>query len=120
MLAKVAAAAPLPSCEALLRQVMGMPGLVASVVEALRYLPTMAFDVMTFVLLRHMASPRKKLKARGQPRGSSAGEARWAGLKGRTVLCCAALRWPHPAPEPGQRARLRVPTWNVWLSLPSS
>lgn len=43
-------------------QVMGMPGMVASVAESLRYITPMAVDVMLFVILRQLASPKKKLK----------------------------------------------------------
>lgn len=43
-------------------QVMGMPGMVTSIVESLKYLTPMAFDVMTFAVLKQLASPKKKLK----------------------------------------------------------
>ncbi len=41
-----------------------MPGMVTSIVESLKYLTPMAFDVMTFAVLRQLASPKKKLKVR--------------------------------------------------------
>lgn len=44
---------------------MGMPGMVTSIVESLKYLTPMAFDVMTFAILKQLASPKKKLKASG-------------------------------------------------------
>ena len=46
----VAPTSPHPCC----RQVMGMPGMVTSIVESLKYLTPMAFDVMTFVILRQV------------------------------------------------------------------
>ncbi len=39
-----------------------MPGMVTSIVESLKYLTPMAFDVMTFAVLKQLASPKKKLK----------------------------------------------------------
>lgn len=65
MLAKIMHANPLAVAEQLLRQVMGMPGMVASIVESLKYLTPMAFDVLTFAILKQFASPRKKLKDDG-------------------------------------------------------
>ncbi|KAL4451471.1 hypothetical protein ABPG75_007133 [Micractinium tetrahymenae] len=65
MLAKIMHAAPLAVAEQLIRQVMGMPGMVTSIVESLKYLTPMAFDVMTFAVLRQLASPKKKLKDDG-------------------------------------------------------
>ena len=43
-------------------QVMGMPGMVISTVESLVYLTPMAYDVVTFAILKQLASPKKKLK----------------------------------------------------------
>lgn len=54
-------------------QVMGMPGMVTSIVESLKYLTPMAFDVMTFAILKQLASPKKKLKARRAGRGGCVG-----------------------------------------------
>ena len=48
-------------------QVMGMPGMVTSIVESLKYITPMAFDVMTFAVLKQLASPKKKLKVGGLP-----------------------------------------------------
>ena len=45
-------------------QVMGMPGMVTSVAESLRYITPMAVDVMVFAVLKQLGSPKKKLKAR--------------------------------------------------------
>ena len=56
--------APLP-------QVMGMPGMVGSIVESLRYITPFAIDVMLFVIIKQLASPKKKLKV-----GAAAG---WRG-----------------------------------------
>lgn len=39
-----------------------MPGMVTSIVESLKYLTPMAFDVMTYAVLKQLASPKKKLK----------------------------------------------------------
>ena len=39
-----------------------MPGMVTSIVESLKYLTPMAFDVMSFAVLKQLASPKKKLK----------------------------------------------------------
>ena len=52
-----------PACSSL--QVMGMPGMVISTVESLVFLTPMAYDVMTFAILKQLASPKKKLKVRG-------------------------------------------------------
>jgi hypothetical protein len=43
-------------------QVMGMPGMVTSIVESLKYLTPFAFDVLTFGVLKQLASPKKKVK----------------------------------------------------------
>eukprot|EP00887_Chlorella_sp_A99_P001761 scaffold19.g1761.t1 len=59
MLAKITHATPLAVSEQLIRQVMGMPGMVTSIVESLKYLTPAALDAMTFVILR------QKLKADG-------------------------------------------------------
>ncbi len=65
MLAKITHANPLAVAEQLLRQVMGMPGMVASISEALKYLTPLAFDVATFAILLQLASRRRKLKEDG-------------------------------------------------------
>ncbi len=65
MLAKITHANPLAVAEQLLRQVMGMPGMVASISEALKYLTPLAFDVATFAILCQLASRRRKLKEDG-------------------------------------------------------
>lgn len=65
MLAKIAHAAPLPVAEQLIRQVMGLPGMVTSVIEALGFLTPMTFDIMTFAILKTFASSRRKLKEDG-------------------------------------------------------
>jgi THO complex subunit 2 len=65
MLAKIAHANPLPVAEQLLRQVTGMPGMVRSIAASLAFLTPAAFDVLTFALLRALASPRRKLKEDG-------------------------------------------------------
>lgn len=65
MLAKITHANPLAVAEQLLRQVMGMPGMVASISEALKYLTPLAFDVATFAVLCQLASRRRKLKDDG-------------------------------------------------------
>jgi THO complex subunit 2 len=65
MLAKITHANPLAVAEQLLRQVMGMPGMVASISEALKYLIPLAFDVLTFAILCQLASRRRKLKEDG-------------------------------------------------------
>ncbi|GAB4813521.1 hypothetical protein N2152v2_000567, partial [Parachlorella kessleri] len=64
-LAKIMHAQPIAVCEQLLRQVMGMPGMVGSIVESLRYITPMAADVMVFAILKQLASPKKKLKGDG-------------------------------------------------------
>lgn len=46
-----------------------MPGMVTSIVESLKYLTPMAFDVMTFAILKQLASPKKKLKVSGAAGG---------------------------------------------------
>jgi len=65
MLAKITHANPLAVAEQLLRQVMGMPGMVASISEALKYLTPLTFDVATFAILCQLASRRRKLKEDG-------------------------------------------------------
>lgn len=65
MLAKITHANPLGVAEQLLRQVMGMPGMVASISEALRFLTPLAFDVATFAILCQLASRKRKLKEDG-------------------------------------------------------
>ena len=64
MLAKIMAANPLAVSEQLTRQVMSLQGMVASIVESFKFLTPMAFDVMTFTLLKQLASAKKKLKVR--------------------------------------------------------
>lgn len=52
-----------------------MPGMVTSIVEALKYLTPMAFDVMIHAVLAQLASPKKKLKVRAAGRvGLEGGE----------------------------------------------
>ena len=65
MLAKITHANPLAVSEQLLRQVMGMPGMVASISEALKFLTPLAFDVTTFAILCQLGSRRRKLKEDG-------------------------------------------------------
>lgn len=65
LLAKICHAAPLAVSEQLLRQVMGLPGMVNSIIEALGLVTPYTFDVMIFSILRTLASPRRKLKEDG-------------------------------------------------------
>lgn len=65
MLAKIMHASPMAVAQQLIRQVMGMPGMVASIIESLKYLTPMAFDVMTFAILQQLASSKRKLKEDG-------------------------------------------------------
>ena len=65
LLAKIAHANPFAVCRQLLRQVMGMPGMVASISESLKYLTPMAFDVLTFSIVRQLSSGKRKLKEDG-------------------------------------------------------
>lgn len=65
MLAKIMHANPLGVSEQLLRQVMGMPGMVISIHEALNFLTPLAFDVATFAIIRELASGKRKLKEDG-------------------------------------------------------
>ena len=65
LLAKVAHANPFVVCRQLLRQVMGMPGMVASISESLKYLTPMAFDVLTFSIVKQLSSGKRKLKDDG-------------------------------------------------------
>lgn len=59
-----------------------MPGMVTSIVESLKYLTPMAFDVMSFAVLKQLASPKKKLKVGGQRPGCCGSGAALA-LQGR-------------------------------------
>lgn len=65
MLAKIAHANPMAVSEQLLRQVMGMPGMVVSIAESLKFLTPVAFDVLTFAIVRQLASSKRKLKDDG-------------------------------------------------------
>ena len=65
MLAKIAHSSPFAVAEQLLRQVMGMPGMVLSISQALKFLTPLAFDVITFCIIRRLASPGRKLKEDG-------------------------------------------------------
>lgn len=87
-------------------QVMGMPGMVTSIVESLKYLTPMAFDVMTFAVLKQLASPKKKLKVRAQP--GAVAQAGWlgsdlstlparAGRAGLLTSCLAPAAHAHTA-----------------------
>ena len=65
LLAKVAHSNPFVVCRQLLRQVMGMPGMVASISESLKYLTPMTFDVLTFSIIKQLSSGKRKLKEDG-------------------------------------------------------
>ena len=65
LLAKVAHANPFVVCRQLLRQVMGMPGMVASISESLKYLTPMAFDVLTYSIVKQLSCGKRKLKEDG-------------------------------------------------------
>ena len=65
LLAKVSHANPFIVCKQLLRQVMGMPGMVVSVSESLKYLSPLMFDVLTFSILKQLSSGKRKLKDDG-------------------------------------------------------
>lgn len=65
MLAKIANANPLAVSQQLLRQVMGMPGMVISITEALKFMAPPAFDVTTYAIIAQLASGKKKLKEDG-------------------------------------------------------
>lgn len=78
-----------------------MPGMVTSIVESLKYLTPMAFDVMTFAVLRQLASPKKKLKVCGAPAqrtGSSGSRLRRPPFQAVCVVCATAgTQGPTPA-----------------------
>ena len=78
-------------------QVMGMPGMVTSIVESLKYLTPCAFDVMTYAILKQLASPKKKLKVR---RGPVCGGAR---------ACAAWSGWNWAGGQGGGGGGLRAP-----------
>ena len=65
MLGKIAHANPFAVSEQVIRQVMGMPGMVLSISQALNYLTPMAFDVLTFCVIKKLASSNRKLKEDG-------------------------------------------------------
>eukprot|EP00890_Picochlorum_soloecismus_P005818 jgi/Picsp_1/6237/NSC_03591-R1_tho complex subunit 2 len=65
LLAKISHANPLVVCKQLLRQVMGMPGMVLSIAESLKYLSPLTFDVMTFMILKQLSCGKRKLKEDG-------------------------------------------------------
>lgn len=65
LLAKISHACPFVVSTQLLRQVMGMPGMVLSISEALKYLTPLTFDVMTYSILKQLATGKKKLKDDG-------------------------------------------------------
>lgn len=65
LLGKISHANPFMVCRQLLRQVMGMPGMVASVSESLRYLTSMTFDVLTFTIVKQLSCGKRKLKDDG-------------------------------------------------------
>ena len=66
LLAKITHANPLIVCDQLLRQVMGMPGMVVSISEALSFLTPLTFDVLTFnILVQLTTKGRRKVKEDG-------------------------------------------------------
>lgn len=65
LLAKISHANPFVVCKQLLRQVMGMPGMVLSISESLKYLSPLTFDVMTFMILKQLSCGKRKLKEDG-------------------------------------------------------
>ena len=65
LLAKISHANPFVICRQLLRQVMGMPGMVLSISESLKYLTPLTFDVLTFTILKQLSSGKRKLKEDG-------------------------------------------------------
>ncbi len=65
-LGKAAHAAPLPVCATLLAQIEAYSSMIAPVVDALKYLTPLGYDVVTFVLLDMLSSGREKLKSDGQ------------------------------------------------------
>jgi THO complex subunit 2 len=65
LLAKISHANPFVVCKQLLRQVMGMPGMVLSIAESLKYLSPLTFDVMTFMILKQLSCGKRKLKEDG-------------------------------------------------------
>jgi THO complex subunit 2 len=65
LLGKISHANPFIVSRQLLRQVMGMPGMVASISESLRYLTSMTFDVLTFTIVKQLSCGKRKLKEDG-------------------------------------------------------
>eukprot|EP00889_Picochlorum_renovo_P001076 jgi/Picre1/28106/NNA_003513.t1 len=65
LLGKICHSNPFTICRQLLRQVMGMPGMVVSISESLKYLTPFTFDAMTFTILRQLSSGKRKLKEDG-------------------------------------------------------
>ena len=112
---------------------MGMPGMVTSIVESLKYLTPMAFDVMTFAVLKQLASPKKKLKV-GRGRGAAAAcetdsdahvlAAALQEIPGQPVCgaaCALHLCDVHPALLPTPSAPLQddgvnLEEWYQWLA----
>lgn len=65
LLGKICHSNPFAICRQLLRQVMGMPGMVVSISESLKYLTPFTFDAMTFTILKQLSSGKRKLKDDG-------------------------------------------------------
>lgn len=65
LLGKISHANPFIVSRQLLRQVMGMPGMVASISESLRYLTSLTFDVLTFTIVKQLSCGKRKLKEDG-------------------------------------------------------
>lgn len=93
--------APLP-------QVMGMPGMVGSIVESLRYITPFAIDVMLFVIIKQLASPKKKLKVRALC-ALDAASVPWMPLDRRGGGGALAFGLSCSASNPATRSLLSLP-----------
>jgi hypothetical protein len=84
-----------------LAQVMGMPGMVTSIVESLKYLTPMAFDVMTYAVLKQLASPKKKLKVgRDVESGEQGPRLAVRNCAWQAEGTAAQQAWPHRCSRP--------------------
>ena len=108
-------------------QVMGMPGMVSSIVESLKFLTPRAFDIMSFAVLTQLASPKKTLTVGGRGVGRVGGVAFWRRCKAARALtytrasrpgspplpCACALPAPlHPLQDDG----VNLEEWYQWLA----